>query len=123
MTIKRRLTRLEARLHPPTRRGAAEAQREYWEMMWRIYGQPGDPPPPEEPIPDEEFEAVLSAVNGRLQWLAGEGPEPPAVRRPAYLVEWIETGRVAHPLVRYILYALTGGRYGGDEEGSAGSED
>jgi hypothetical protein len=118
MALKRRLARLEQQLCPRPVRLSESAWRQYYEDMWRAWGRPGDPPLPDELISEEEATRVIDGVYARVAWLRGQAPRPPVIRRPPYLVDWVRTGRAAHPLVRFAVYAATLGCFGMDENDS-----
>ncbi len=117
MSLIRRTARLERRLRSRAgRRSLSESEdmgMDYTLSVWKAYGRPGDPPPPSQPLTVAECEATLDAVYDP------EAAPAPGSRRPCrarghqpppYVVQWQRTGQVAHPLLRYMIAAYTGGQ-------------
>ena len=118
MSLIRRTARLERRLRSRAgRRSLPESQdmsMDYTLRLWQVYGRPGDPPPPSQPLTVAECEATLDAVYGpeaaptpgSRRPCRARGHQPP----PPYVVQWQRTGQVTHPLLRYMIAAYTGGQ-------------
>ena len=118
MSLIRRMAKLERQMRSlASRRSPSESERERMEYtlrIWQAYARPGDPPPPSQPLTAAECEAVLAAVYGPEAAPApgtqrprrARGCQPP----PPYVVQWQRTGQVAHPLLRYVIAAYTGGQ-------------
>ena len=118
MSLIRRLARLERQMRSlASRRSLSESKQasiEYTLDLWKVYARPGDPPPPSQPITLAEREATRDAVYGPEAAPAPGSQRPCRARTrqppPPYVVQWQRTGQVAHPLLRYIITAYTGGQ-------------